>query len=395
MYSSRKETRKTSLETVLYQVSCVVLHSLKQRLSTDDWCSYTVFLRVMEYYSGVLFLTTNRVGDFDEAFSSRIHISLYYPELDAHKTAEIFKINMDMIEDRFILNGRQIDIDKDGIGKFVSQFYDKNPEARWNGRQIRNACQTALALAEHETLERVSRDENRAAGQIVNLRMKHFEKVRDAYLDFANYVKDIYGTGPGMRAKEIQVRATWGSNHNDNRMSDRRRELQRASRPAQSQMGQQPQVPQVHLQQGQPSMLAGGAGIYHPQPQQVQMQVPQYYPYPVAAPAQQMMQQPQGSLGHGAPPPPQNQQAAGQAYQQQQQQQQPPFPNNTQLEYLGNHAGTPQAPAGQGQYSQQPMQQLVPGTSLPPASAGFGPHVPATPMTPGSSFGQQMGSGSA
>lgn len=349
----------------------------------------------MEYYSGVLFLTTNRVGDFDEAFSSRIHISLYYPELDAGKTAEVFKINMDMIEDCFILNGRQIDIDKDGIGKFASQFYEENPEARWNGRQIRNACQTALALAEYETLERLSRDENQApAGQIVHLRIKHFEKVRDAYLDFANYVKDIYGTGARRRAKEAHLRASWDSDHDErlgNRMPDRRRqELQRASRPlAQIQMGQQPQVPQVHLQQGQPSMLAGGAGIYHPQPQQVQMQ-PQYqYAYPVApAPAQQMMQQPQGSLGYGAPP--QNQQAAGQAYQQQQ----PPFPNNTQ-QYLGNHAGTPQAPAGQGQFSQQPMQQLVPGTSLPPASAGFGPHVPATPMTPGSSFGQQMGSGSA
>src|SRR4051794_28771603 len=30
----------------------------------------------MEYYAGILFLTTNRVGDFDEAFTSRIHVSL-------------------------------------------------------------------------------------------------------------------------------------------------------------------------------------------------------------------------------------------------------------------------------------------------------------------------------
>jgi SpoVK/Ycf46/Vps4 family AAA+-type ATPase len=31
------------------------------------------FLRVLEYYNGVLFLTTNRVHDFDEAFYSRYH----------------------------------------------------------------------------------------------------------------------------------------------------------------------------------------------------------------------------------------------------------------------------------------------------------------------------------
>ena len=38
----------------------------------------SVFLRVLEYYNGLLFLTTNRVGTIDEAFKSRIHISLYY-----------------------------------------------------------------------------------------------------------------------------------------------------------------------------------------------------------------------------------------------------------------------------------------------------------------------------
>lgn len=37
----------------------------------------SVFLRVLEYYSGILFLTTNRVGTIDEAFKSRIQISLY------------------------------------------------------------------------------------------------------------------------------------------------------------------------------------------------------------------------------------------------------------------------------------------------------------------------------
>lgn len=37
----------------------------------------SVFLRALEFYSGILFLTTNRVGTIDEAFKSRIHISLY------------------------------------------------------------------------------------------------------------------------------------------------------------------------------------------------------------------------------------------------------------------------------------------------------------------------------
>lgn len=37
----------------------------------------SIFLRALEFYSGILFLTTNRVGTIDEAFKSRIHISLY------------------------------------------------------------------------------------------------------------------------------------------------------------------------------------------------------------------------------------------------------------------------------------------------------------------------------
>jgi len=44
-----------------------------------------VFLRILEYYTGILFLTTNRVGTFDEAFRSRIHMWLYYPPLDSSK----------------------------------------------------------------------------------------------------------------------------------------------------------------------------------------------------------------------------------------------------------------------------------------------------------------------
>jgi hypothetical protein len=43
----------------------------------------SIFLRVLEYYEGIMFLTTNRVQTFDQAFQSRIHISLDYKELDA------------------------------------------------------------------------------------------------------------------------------------------------------------------------------------------------------------------------------------------------------------------------------------------------------------------------
>ena len=40
-----------------------------------------MFLRLLEYYKGVMFLTTNRVSAFDAAFQSRIHLTInYLPE---------------------------------------------------------------------------------------------------------------------------------------------------------------------------------------------------------------------------------------------------------------------------------------------------------------------------
>jgi hypothetical protein len=41
----------------------------------------SVFLRKLEYYPGIMFLTTNRLRDFDEAIKSRIHLKLKYDDL--------------------------------------------------------------------------------------------------------------------------------------------------------------------------------------------------------------------------------------------------------------------------------------------------------------------------
>lgn len=165
-----------------------------------------MFLRVLEYYAGILFLTTNRVGDFDEAFSSRIHISLHYPKLNEKKTTEVFKLNMAMIEDRFKDKGRQINIDKVEIGGFAVKYYNSYPDARWNGRQIRNACQTALALAEFEAQGNSHKAIQNPNAEI-NLRMDHLETVANAYREFAKYQDKIDGTDADRRALEDGIRA--------------------------------------------------------------------------------------------------------------------------------------------------------------------------------------------
>lgn len=50
----------------------------------------SIFLRVLEYYEGNMILTTNRVQTFDEAFQSRIMISIQYKELTADSRRTIW-----------------------------------------------------------------------------------------------------------------------------------------------------------------------------------------------------------------------------------------------------------------------------------------------------------------
>jgi hypothetical protein len=150
-------------------------------------------------------LTTNRVGDFDEAFASRIHISLYYPPLTLDSTIKVFELNFAMILERFKRKGRKIHIDTN-ILPFATQHYNTHQKARWNGRQVRNACQTALALAEFEA-QGGNHDAVVDSSAEVRLQVKHFETVTNAYLEFTHYLKDIFGSFADQRAEEQNLRA--------------------------------------------------------------------------------------------------------------------------------------------------------------------------------------------
>ncbi|KAJ4355135.1 hypothetical protein N0V95_003217 [Ascochyta clinopodiicola] len=133
---------------------------LAQRTRTDlkRNAIVSVFLRVLEYYKGILILTTNRVGAFDEAFKSRIHLHLYYPALNRDQTLAIWKMNLDRVINR--KQGRVV-ADEQEVLRFAEAHFKHHEKSntRWNGRQIRNAFQTALAMAEYETLEAAGLEE--------------------------------------------------------------------------------------------------------------------------------------------------------------------------------------------------------------------------------------------
>jgi SpoVK/Ycf46/Vps4 family AAA+-type ATPase len=96
---------------------------------------HLVFLRLIEYYQGILFLTTNRLDEFDDAFQSRIHLTVNYQPLTDVKRAAIWKNLLDQITP----------------GHWAAEAVARlSREYNINGREIKNLIRTAAALAEHD-----------------------------------------------------------------------------------------------------------------------------------------------------------------------------------------------------------------------------------------------------
>ncbi|KAH8893106.1 P-loop containing nucleoside triphosphate hydrolase protein [Thozetella sp. PMI_491] len=110
---------------------------LEARTSSDIRRNRLVstFLKRLEYYRGVMFLTTNRVSSFDAAFESRIHLTIHYPSLDSTSRLHIWKT--------FV-----------GIGGSGSQLTNSDLEIlsrnELNGRQIKNVIKTARLLSKQK-----------------------------------------------------------------------------------------------------------------------------------------------------------------------------------------------------------------------------------------------------
>ena len=100
----------------------------------------SVFLRVLEYYEGILILTSNRVGTFDESFKSRIQLALHYEKLKLNDRRTIWENFM-----RRLQKVEEVGIDFDDINKHI----DDLARNELNGRQIRNAITTARQFARH------------------------------------------------------------------------------------------------------------------------------------------------------------------------------------------------------------------------------------------------------
>jgi len=101
----------------------------------------SIFLRLLEYYEGMMFLTTNRVSTIDPAFESRIDVSIDYPNLTPDLRLQIWE--------NFLYRDEDV---KAAISKDDLEPISK---LALNGRQIKSAVKTAqlLAMSKEEGLQ--------------------------------------------------------------------------------------------------------------------------------------------------------------------------------------------------------------------------------------------------
>lgn len=94
---------------------------------------YIVLLRMFESYSGLLILTTNRIGTFDDAFISRIHLVLHYPELQDKGREDIWRSCFNSLE---LERGDKITIFQSARDYAIRS--EEVKELNLNGREINN-----------------------------------------------------------------------------------------------------------------------------------------------------------------------------------------------------------------------------------------------------------------
>lgn len=122
-----------------------------------------VFLRQLEYFSGIIFMTSNRVEVFDAAVKSRIHLALKYETPDE-------SIRRSMWRNK--LGSATADLGLDAV-------IDKVSLAGMNGREISNAVNTARTLASDEG---------------VKLAPEHIQAVVDLWSDFSVTLKGTFAS---------------------------------------------------------------------------------------------------------------------------------------------------------------------------------------------------------
>ncbi|KAJ3835210.1 AAA family ATPase [Lentinula raphanica] len=108
--------------------------------TTERNALVSVFLRVLEYYQGILILTTNQIAQFDVAVQSRIHIAIRYEGLDKKQTVSIFRGFLEQYKARGLVQPQTFKKIMDWVERDLSK-------RKFDGRQIRNIVTSSMGIA--------------------------------------------------------------------------------------------------------------------------------------------------------------------------------------------------------------------------------------------------------
>jgi len=122
-----------------------------------------IFLKHLEYFSGIVFLTSNRVRVFDKAMKSRIHLALEYQPPNIDMRRRIWTNCLSAIP----ASELDLDVDED-----VDDFLKEEV----NGREIANCVNTARTLARFKRAK---------------LQSKHIETVLETRQEFEKSLHNI------------------------------------------------------------------------------------------------------------------------------------------------------------------------------------------------------------
>ncbi|KAH9883598.1 P-loop containing nucleoside triphosphate hydrolase protein [Xylariomycetidae sp. FL2044] len=93
----------------------------------------SIFLRKLEYYQGILFLTTNRISSIDHAFQSRVDLFLPYRDLSSEARRTVWENFIERAgRDKFEVSGASL---------------AKLSQLNLNGREIKNLIKSAQLLS--------------------------------------------------------------------------------------------------------------------------------------------------------------------------------------------------------------------------------------------------------
>lgn len=122
---------------------------------------------MLEYYRGIVFLTTNRLGTIDTAFQSRVSLGIKYGPLQTEQREQIWRNLLDR------LGPSEIEARQEVLARL-----DVMKTWELNGRQIRNILRMAQSIAFTEQ------------GIRGTMRFRHIERMVAQTLNFEEYFEE-------------------------------------------------------------------------------------------------------------------------------------------------------------------------------------------------------------